>query len=66
MDEFAFKEFLHLLKSSDVKIVVEYDTTFGLSDYYVSVLCYRHPFLINEKGMTPIIPLVFFSMRGNF
>ena len=52
-------EFTKLLKTYKGTIVLYYDTTFKLGDFYVSPLIYRHALLVGE----PCFPLVFLIHR---
>ncbi|CAF1130038.1 unnamed protein product, partial [Brachionus calyciflorus] len=53
-------EFNRLLKASRSEICIEYDTTFILTGYYVSVLSFIHSFQkFSSKNSSPPIPLVF-------
>jgi hypothetical protein len=69
VDQILLNEFLEccrIAQQLDFKVNVQYDTTFNLTDYYVSVLSWVHPFLINTKGRSPPIPLFYFFHQRKF
>ena len=41
---------------------MQYDTTFNLTNFYVSVLNIIHPFLIDDKQRPPPIPIGYFQL----
>ena len=45
---------------------VQYDTTFNLCDYYLSVLSFSHPFIVNDKKKFPPIPLIYYFHSRKF
>ena len=43
--------------NSNRRILLQYDTTFNMTDYYVSILNFMHPFLFkNNSNISPPIP----------
>ena len=44
----------------NLRINVQYDTTFNLCDYYLSLFSFVHPFLLNSKKQNVAIPLIYF------
>ena len=42
-----------------ILVVFEYDTTFSMTEFYVSILCYIHPLLCfqTNKNKSPPIPV---------
>ena len=67
------KEIIKICKTLNIKLCLQYDTTFGLSAYYVSVLTTIHPLLITSKACNNnsnpfLIKLknIYFSMKMKF
>lgn len=57
---------LKQLKEEKKKLCVEYDTTFNLTDFYVSILTFVHPFLLNRFDKSPPIPLFYYFHTKKF
>ncbi len=54
VDQVLLEEFIECCRIAQqlgFKVNVQYDTTFNLTDYYVSILSWVHPFLVNAKGI---------------
>ena len=49
-----------------IKINVQYDTTFNLCDYYLSILSFVHPFIENAKGKPVSIPVFYYLHARKF
>lgn len=45
------------IAAANKRVCLQYDTTFNLTDYYVSSLTYIHPLLHNSSNVSPPIPL---------
>ena len=60
VDQNLLEEFCKIVDSSDQNVLVDYDTTFALCKFYVSIVSFVHPFLINSNGSNPVIPLFFY------
>lgn len=54
------KSVIGLSKKLGKKLCLEYDTTFGLSGYYVSILTAIHPLLINKNNVHPPIAISYY------
>ena len=65
MEEKIIIEFQKILKAVNKRILLQYDTTFNLTSFYVSILVMIHPFLVNATTKTsPPIPIAeFFHER---
>jgi hypothetical protein len=44
------------LRASKSRVCFQYDTTFDLAGYYVSILTMIHPFIIKSEGRSEIQP----------
>lgn len=54
------KTLLTQCKNLNIKLCLEYDTTFNLSGYYVSILTAIHPLLVNKDMVHPPIPIAYY------
>ena len=60
-------EFEKILKNIKEPILMHYDTTFNIGDFYVSMLVVRHPLLENTSNLcTPAIPIAFLFHERKF
>jgi hypothetical protein len=59
VDNVLLKEVLKFCKASKTRVFMQYDTTFNLTGLYVSILSVVHPFLVDSKGSSPPIPLIY-------
>lgn len=62
IDSILFDEFKQIIKSYSKfgKVCLQYDTTFNLSGFYVSVLTFIHPLLVNDHQISPPIPIAYY------
>ena len=59
-------EFIKIVRCCDNKVNIQYDTTFSLCDYYVSILSFIHPFIETRTNTSPVVPLFYFFHSRKF
>ena len=69
VDEKLLEEFIKLVGcSGDLgdRVNVQYDTTFCLCDYYVSIMSFVHPFIETARSTSPAVSLFYFFHSRKF
>ena len=69
VDDVLLNEIKKIITSSQlagVKVCFQYDTTFNLTDFYVSILNMIHPMLLNDKNVSPPFPVFYYYHEKKF